>query len=279
MRRSLSPRDLAAAIGMSESSLKRWIDDGRIRATRTEGGHRRIALPEAIRFVREMRHPLVRPDLLGLPDLPAVAPDEGGDALYRHLSEGDRAATRELLLSRYLVGGEPIAALCDGPVRAALERIGELWKDSAEGIFIEHRASDLCLETFAQIRAMLAPPMGAPAAIGCAPSGDTHVLPSFLAATVLAAEDLAASNLGADTPAAALDAAIARHAPALIWVSATMPVPAQVGAALARTLEREARAGRTVVIGGRSGATVPARGGVRRVATMTELAALGRALR
>jgi MerR family transcriptional regulator, light-induced transcriptional regulator len=48
----LSPKALAAAIGVSESSLKRWADEGRLAAERTAGGHRRIAVAEAVRFVR-----------------------------------------------------------------------------------------------------------------------------------------------------------------------------------------------------------------------------------
>jgi excisionase family DNA binding protein len=276
VRRSLSPRDLAAAIGVSESSLKRWVDEGRVRATRTEGGHRRISMADAIRFIREGRHPVVRPDLLGLPRLPRAEIREAG-ALYQHLRAGDAAATRALLLARYLEG-ESVAAICDGPIREALEPIGELWKDSAEGIFIEHRASDLCLQTLAELRATLVAPPGAPVAIGCAPSGDSHMLPSFMAATVLTAAGLAATNLGADLPAAALDAAIAHHQPALIWISVSMPIAADAGGALARLLDRAA-ARCAVIVGGRHAGTLPVTAPrVRRASTMTELDALARAL-
>ena len=48
----LTPHDLAEALGVSESSLKRWIDAGRIRASRTEGGHRRVALDDALAFIQ-----------------------------------------------------------------------------------------------------------------------------------------------------------------------------------------------------------------------------------
>jgi len=60
--RLLSPRELADALGVSESSLKRWVDAGKITAARTEGGHRRIALQEAVRFIRETGAPLARPE-------------------------------------------------------------------------------------------------------------------------------------------------------------------------------------------------------------------------
>ena len=69
MKQSLSPRELGQAIGVSESSLKRWADEGRIKFARTTGGHRRIVLTEAVRFIRQAGMPVLRPHLLGLADL------------------------------------------------------------------------------------------------------------------------------------------------------------------------------------------------------------------
>lgn len=69
MKPTLSPKELAEAIGVSESSLKRWVDEGVIQASRTRGGHRRIALAEAVRYIRESGIPIIRPDILGISDV------------------------------------------------------------------------------------------------------------------------------------------------------------------------------------------------------------------
>src|SRR5215211_2356769 len=69
----LTPKDLADAIGASESSLRRWVDSGRVKMSRTAGGHRRIPLAEAIRFIRETHATVVRPDLLGLGATPKIS--------------------------------------------------------------------------------------------------------------------------------------------------------------------------------------------------------------
>ncbi|MCA9674189.1 MAG: helix-turn-helix domain-containing protein, partial [Myxococcales bacterium] len=92
--RMLSPRELADALGVSESSLKRWVDAGRIRAARTEGGHRRIRLSEAVRFIRDSGTPIVRPELLDMPELAAAEREAGDDAFLRYLVEGDARAAR-----------------------------------------------------------------------------------------------------------------------------------------------------------------------------------------
>lgn len=63
----LGPRQLGQALGVSESSVKRWADQGEIVTHRTSGGHRRIALAEAIRFIRESGLPVVDPAFSGPP--------------------------------------------------------------------------------------------------------------------------------------------------------------------------------------------------------------------
>ena len=268
--RHLSPRDLADALGVSESSLKRWVDAGKIVAFRTEGGHRRIALSEAVRFIRATNAPLARPELLGMPEI-AVAQRTltGGERLLDYLLEGDVVATRGFLLARYLAGS-PMAELADGPIREAMHAIGELWHDSERGIFIEHRASDTCLQAVAYLRNMVDPPENAPLALGGCPEDDTHLLPSFLAATVIATAGFRVVNLGADTPLAALQHAVHHHHPRLVWVSATMPINPARAKAITRWLSSLAPS-TTAVVGGRHSSALVARGVVH-VETMAELA-------
>src|SRR5574338_1107356 len=99
--RHLSPRERADALGVSESSLKRWVDAGKIVAFRTEGGHRRIAVSEAVRFIRATHAPVARPELLGMPEI-AVAHQGalgGSERLLDYLLEGDVVGARGWLLA------------------------------------------------------------------------------------------------------------------------------------------------------------------------------------
>ena len=268
--RHLSPRELADALGVSESSLKRWVDAGKLTAFRTEGGHRRIAVSEALRFIRETGAPVARPDLLGMPEA-ALGPRMafgGGERLIDYLLEGDVAGTRGFLLTRHLAGAT-VAELADGPIREAMEKIGELWKENKQGIFIEHRATDTCLQAVAYLRSMIDPPENAPLAVGGVPEDDTHMLQSFLAATVLASAGLRVVNLGADTPLGALQAAVEHHHPRLVWMSACMPVNPARAKSIRRWL---ASLGPSVaaVVGGQSADALVERG-VTHVKSMHEL--------
>lgn len=229
----LSPRDLAAAIGASESSLKRWANEGRIQVTKTAGGHRRIALNEAIRFIRETGTAVVRPDVLGLAEVAAVTEHERhGEAdaqqlmLYEALSAGDAVKARGLMTSWYL-NGEPVASICDHPLAGALRKIGELWQHSDDGIFIEHRATDICVQALQHLRALFPPTAeDAPAAIGGGRSGDPYLIPSLMVAAVLGDQGYRVINLGPDTPTRVLISAAQGVRARLWWLSAMAPVKA-----------------------------------------------------
>lgn len=159
MKQSLSPRQLAKAIGVSESSLKRWADEGRLRVNRTVGGHRRIPVHEAVRFARESNFPVVRPELLGMPDLGSVRIErqqtsDVADLLFEKLKTEQADHACALLIDLYL-SGRSIAAIVDGPLRQAVDRVGQLWHEHENGIFLEHRAIDICIQSLQFLRSTI----------------------------------------------------------------------------------------------------------------------------
>jgi MerR family transcriptional regulator, light-induced transcriptional regulator len=279
----LTPRDLALAVGASESSLKRWVDEGSIIASRTTGGHRRIALAEAVRFIRESRLHVVRPALLGLDELPLVPAGEppATETLTAAMCSGAGHEIHALLVSAFL-GGASIAALCDGPIRSALATVGELWRHGPGGIALEHQAVDACSQALATMRQTL-PELraDAPTALGGAIGGDPYLLPSLGASIVLHEVGYRAINLGPDLPCEALLHGIDRHRPAVVWRSASI-------ASDARDVRRElealepalATARAELVVGGRglASTSVPRGERVHAFSSMAELAGFARGL-
>ena len=277
--RLLSPRELADALGVSESSLKRWVDSGRLVAARTEGGHRRISLPEAVRFIRETGAPVARPELLDLPEV-AIAQTRAlsSNTLLHYLLDGDHVAARGWMMARYLAG-QAIADICDGAISEAMHHIGELWRHDGDGIFIEHRATDTCLQAINYVRTLFEPNVEALVAVGAAPEHDPYILGSLIAATVIASSGLRAINLGANTPLSALDHAIARHQPRLVWLSVSSPIAPAKAREIARWCDAQPPT-ILVAIGGRQSAAIAVSSpNTRMVGSMTELARVATELR
>ncbi|MCL4740650.1 MAG: helix-turn-helix domain-containing protein [Phycisphaerales bacterium] len=274
----LSPNDLARAIGVSESSLKRWVDRGEIRAVRTLGGHRRIPLEEAVRFIRHSRHPVVDPAVLGMGEAAgraAGAEGPGWRAFAEALKGDDHGPARGMLLAAYL-SGTPVARIADHLIHPAMEELGGLWKHGSAGIMVEHRATDTCIQTVSQIRALIRTSEGAPVAVGGGAPGDPYVLGSLTAAATLADEGFRAVNLGPDTPLDVLAAAAREYGASLVWLSLSSQGRARPsGADLAAFARAVAESGTKVALGGRALPALPAplAPGVFVGTSMSELAA------
>ena len=99
------------------------------------------------------------------------------------------------------MAGISIAEICDGPVRHAMSIIGSSWPSSKRSIFIEHRATVLCVRALCQIRQSL-PEVdeNAPSAMGAAPQDDPYLLPSLMVSLVLHETGFDEVNLGPSTP-------------------------------------------------------------------------------
>lgn len=288
-RSILSPRDLARALGVSESSVKRWVDDGQLAAVRTSGGHRRIPIAEAVRFIRKTGTPVVHPEVLSGASLlaPGATSSPGAeheitDRLHEALASDEPGRGRAMLLSLYL-SGWPLAAIFDGPVKQALARIGERWRHEALGVVVEHRATDTCLGALAELRTLIAPPgPDAPLALGGAPSGDPYLLPSLMIAITLADQGFAERNLGPDTPLEVMVEALPRYQPRLVWLtSSVIDRPVRDLSRHLVALSEGVRPWEGVVVfGGRTVKALPRLpDNVHHLGSMTELAAFAKGLR
>lgn len=298
MTPNLSPKDLALMIGVSESSLKRWVDEGRLSAGRTAGGHRRIPLHEAVRFIRLTSQAVSRPDMLGVGEavskaVPLASGSSGGGVtgmgealLLKALEAGNAEQARGLVIGHFLAS-KSVAGVFDGPMAHAMHRIGEMWNHTPEGIMVEHRAMEISLGAIHLIRSMM-PPVDdhtatpARTAIGGAAPGDPYQMPSLMAATVLMECGYRDVNMGANVPVETMLHAVRQHSPALVWLSVSTSMDR---GALSEYVQRLGamcqQLGATLAIGGRgvAGLSLPGASSTHMVASMSELAALARALK
>lgn len=290
MHQVLSPKQLAQAIGVSESSLKRWADDGLIRVTRTAGGHRRIPLAEAIRFVRESSVTVVDPDVLGLGELRSIEDEDAldprssrheVDRLTHYLEQGNAPAARGLIVKLFL-DGRPVHDLCDDVVKVAMTRVDDEAHEGDEAIFVEHRATEIVAQALHHLQGVIDVREEAQAAVGAAPSGDPYQLPTLAAAVSLRGAGLRTVNLGADTPLEAVRHACGRTHAKLAWLAVTAP-PADRARFVDDVLglaEGLANRSASLVVGGRAAAalSLPDRRNLHVGSSMAELVAFARGL-
>jgi methanogenic corrinoid protein MtbC1 len=217
-----SPSQVAEAIQSSESSVKRWCDDGVIFAERTAGGHRRVPLHAVARFLRSSAHRLHHPEALGLPPL-ADDRQRSTAAAVEHIREGllagDEQQVRRTLLRLYL-GGEDTHVLCDSVLAPVLADIGLGWRDGNVEIYQERLACEIVARALHELRNLTpAPPSSAPLAIGGTASGDDFALPTLMVELVLRELGWKAVSLGTQLPFSTLDNAVQRQRPRLFWLS------------------------------------------------------------
>jgi len=143
---------------------------------------------------------------------------EETDSLYGYLREGAAEEAKGLLLTLYL-SGLSVAQIVDDPLRGSMERLGKIWERDEEGIFIEHRATEIAIQSVARLRSVLPRVTPRRTAVGGAAPGDIYRLPTLTAATVLEAAGLEAVDLGPNVPITSLALAADRHSANLVWLS------------------------------------------------------------
>ena len=273
LHRMLSTSDFAAAVGISESSVRRLADGGLLEIHRTRGGHRRIPIAEAIRYVRETGAKVVRPDLLGLVDAPdASASKSFAERLLDALSDGHASGVIGILQSMY-ASGVSIASICDQAIGSAIASLGELWPNDNKAIFLEHRATLLCVRALCQLRLSIPDPdEGAPTAMGGAPQDDPYLLPTLMASLVLHDVGFEETNLGPNTPLDVLADSVEDEQPQIVWLAMTNPLRSRTQSReIERIADVVAAYGGRLLIGG-AGAGTYQGGGAERCSTMHDLA-------
>ncbi|MFP6765206.1 MAG: helix-turn-helix domain-containing protein [Planctomycetaceae bacterium] len=256
MHKSVSPRQVARAIGVSESTLKRWCDRGLIPMTKTAGGHRRIETRAVLQFLRESGREIVEPELLGLP-VSSGKTDwtlaRATDRILAALIQGEESAVRQIVFD-LLLADHPVSAVFDDVLTQALHSIGDRWSCGEAAIYEERRACGICMRLLHELRASLADPgPESPVAVGGTLAGDIYTIPVTMAETVLRSAGWKATALGANLPVETLLEALESCTPRLFWISVSyIHDETAFVTGVNQLLEASQSQGAALVIGGRA---------------------------
>jgi len=219
--RYVSTAQVALALGVSVTTVKRWVDGGILPAHRTAGGHRKLVMEEVIRFAREGNLP--QADLTQL--VPGRAADQGDPAslaarMREAVKSADRDAIRNVIHGGYRAG-LAVEVLADRVVGPALAELGHEWAAGRGNVMTEHRVTQACVAAFYELRSSLRvrPGPDSPTAVGGSPEHDPYILPTLCAKLTLLDCGWDAINLGPHTPIEAFATAVEQFSPRLVWLS------------------------------------------------------------
>jgi excisionase family DNA binding protein len=218
----ISTPQAAQALGVSVSTIKRWVDEGRLPAHKTAGGHRKLLRAEVLALARQGELPSQDLSELfpGVTRGQQVSEQSLAAVLHQALLSGAPEEARALVNRAYR-SGMTIEQLADRVVAPVMEKIGHEWESSRIDVWQEHRSTELCLAALHDLMPGIArrAQKKLPLTIGAAPAGDYYRLPTFLAQLVLLDAGWNAVNLGPNTPFENLLSAARELLPRLIWLS------------------------------------------------------------
>ena len=193
----ISPLKLAKAIGSSESSLKRWLDKGIIKSTKTPGGHRRIFVSDAIEYIRTNRIPVVSPEELGIQLDNSVEAFSDFDFLDM-LKSGEKDTAISFLINQFLLG-KRISYLVEYPIRKALQFLGDSDIHEPTSIYQEHIATQISIAAINQLQSYISC-KNRFTALSCCLENDPYILPPLSTSSVIKECHGKCTNIGPNTP-------------------------------------------------------------------------------
>jgi MerR family transcriptional regulator, light-induced transcriptional regulator len=209
-------------LGVSSSTIKRWVDSGTIKAVRTAGKHRLIPISEALRVARNQGIDAANVEVLGglgRTRLPQI--DNRIRDLLFNLVVKSKVRQAKVLIQSVYAAGCGAAMLGDDLIRPVMERVGHGWMVGALDVYQEHEASQILASAIQELieRAGSAQLESGPIALGAAAEGDPYVLPALLGELVLREMGWQVRNLGINLPLRSLAHATLALRPRLVFAS------------------------------------------------------------
>ncbi len=236
---SFSPKQIAEALNVSESSVKRWCDRGVIRTDRTLGGHRRILLEGLMEFLESTNRRLIHPSAIGM-----LSADQSLKGVFRTpklstIQESKDRIDKSSLLEQFeraLVSGTEVEArkivstwystyrsmvsIADELIFPCFQAIGTNWECGRLEVYQERRGCEICVRLLHELRRLSPEPTeNAPIAMGATPSGDSYQIANQLLEVVFRECGWRTMCLGSNLPFESLSVAVKQYSPRIFWLS------------------------------------------------------------
>ncbi len=250
----VSTREAAELLAVSESTVRRWCDVGKLHTIRSPGGHRKVPINSITKLARDLGVPIDH-QAIQVPPSMAISGSlsEAVADLCDCLCDGREDPSLAMLMSAY-TRGHSIQKIGDELVGPALHLVGKRWESGEITVSIERRACHIVMNGLREIERLIpACPAEAPLAMGVTPGQDFSQVGTQLVALVFKAAGWRAMQLGAGVPFSEIALQCRETKPSLIWLSSVhIEDQQQFVDCYNEYIEPFLHAGITVVIGGRA---------------------------
>lgn len=217
-----SPKQIGIALGVSEASIKRWVDKGIIGCIKTDGGHRKIPMYALIEYINKNNAELVNPGAVNIPETTGRVKDKmqkSAEELQQAFKECDEYKIQGIIYDLFTSGQKP-EIIFDTLLAPALHQLGCDWEDGTVDAFQERRTIQICIRLLYNFNSFFPPPEpDAPIAILGTLSGDPYTIPPLMIEVCLRALGWKTEFLGNDLPAVSYVKAIEMYNPDIIVIS------------------------------------------------------------
>jgi len=261
-RTILSTADVARMFSVTETTVKRWADEGTLRCHRTPGGHRKFEMRHIVEFSEKNNFdPVGTLEVVGGDRISAAMQlavlSRDFQALAREFVERSLSPSRTDLYSFLSFLYEHkihLWEIFDLVVAPGMREIGERWSRGEIGINHEHRASYETVEALAKMQSRISiRPAERRAVVLAALGEEQHEIGLRCASYLFEAEGWRTHYLGARIPAQAVIASLHELVPAVVCLSASQADHLQALRQALADLIATARTLHTqIIIGGRA---------------------------
>lgn len=221
----LSSKQVAEILGVNESSVKRWADNGMLTCSKTPGGHRKFLKKDILFFGTKYSYNVntallnisAEKEIRNYPDIESIK-----SVLFKKLFI---SSEDELLdyLNSLILSGLSIVDLYDSVISKTMQKIGEQWMRKELSIEQEHIATNKILKTLIRLHSKVTPKTAnGLTAICCSLENEYHELPVLSVNNVLAYFGWKVIYLGVNTPVESLKSGIMEFKPDVVCVSSTI---------------------------------------------------------
>jgi excisionase family DNA binding protein len=206
-----TPPQIAKYFDVNESTIKRWILSGKLKADETPGGHYRVSKEQMQGFLA--KHDKYASSSYVLSRLLKQKKNENLDwrVYYDSLYTNNLKKSISILRVLYL-SGHSLANIFDKIIIPTLKNIGIEWTQGRLEINMEHRMSFLVaqhLSILADFSPELSKKNFPGAILACVP-GNTHILPMFMGDALLRQYNFKREVLGINIAAEEIEKALSR---------------------------------------------------------------------